>query len=124
MAETIRHASVYYQGKKVAMFSGFEETLETGNEDQVADEGWIGVSDGAKMTKLSTDAIVPVKGIGVSLIKDMLNNKYIDIGLGIVDGTIHKITMSIMRATITSEAANGTLKGKFEFSGGKPVIIG
>lgn len=124
MAKVFRHASVYYKGKKVAMFSGFEETISSGNEDMIGDGGWEGRSSGAKTTKLTTDAIIPVAGTGVSVIRDLLNDEYVDIGLGIVDGTIHKIKMGVNEASITSEAANGTLRGKFSFSGGKPELAG
>lgn len=124
MAKIFRHASVYYRGKKVAMFSGFEESIESGNEDMIGDGGWEGRSSGAKLTKLSTDAIIPVAGIGIAIIRDLLNDEYVDIGLGVVDGTVHKIKMGIDQAQVTSEAANGTLRGRFQFSGGKPEIVG
>ena len=123
-AKVFRHASVYYKSKKVAMFSGWEETIESGNEDMIGDAGWEGRSAGAKMTKLSTDAIIPVAGMQVSVIRDLLNDEYVDIGLAVVDGKIHRITMGVDSANITSEAANGTLRGRFSFSGGKPELIG
>ncbi len=124
MAQRFRHASIYYKAKKVANFSGFEETITSGNEDMIGDDGWEGRSSGAKLTKLSTDAIIPVAGVGVSVIRDLLNDEYVDIGLAVIDGAVHKIKMGVDESVITSEAANGTLRGKFSFSGGKPEIVG
>lgn len=124
MPDVFRHFSMYFKGRKVATASGNQYDIDTNNEDQIGDEGWMGVSDGAKMTKLSTDCVVPVAGVGVSIVADMLNNKYVDIGLGIVDGKVHKVKMAIMKASFTADATKGTLNGKFEFSGGKPEITG
>lgn len=122
--QRFRHASFYFKGKKVATCNALEETIQTGNEDQIGDEGWMGVSSGARMTKLSTDHIVPVAGIGVSILEAMLADEYVDVGLGIVDGKVHKLKMAIIQGTYSSSAPNGTLTGKFEFSGGAPELVG
>src|SRR5688572_21400831 len=93
-----RHASIYYESKKVADFKGFEFTISSGNEDMVGDEGWSGRSSGAKMSKLSADAIVPIAGVQISVVRDLLNDEYVDIGLGVIDGTVYKVKMGVDQA--------------------------
>ena len=124
MSEIFKHASFYYKGKKVATCSGSETTINSGDEDQIGDEGWMGTSDGATTTKFNSDHIVPVKGVGVSIVKDMLAKKYVDVASGILDGAIYKMKMRITTCSFTSQAANGTLTGRFEFRGGDPEIVG
>lgn len=123
MAQVFRHASVYYRGKKVANFSGFEEQIATGAEDVVSTHGWEGATQGTPLTKLSTDAIIPVGGVGVDVIRDALAQEYVDIGLGRVGDQIHRLRMFVVNATITSNAQTGSLRGRFEFSGPAPELV-
>ena len=118
----IRNFSLFYGGRMVATASGHEYTIDMGSEDQIGDGEWLGVSDGVPTTKLTSTEIVPVAGIGVSILQDMLARKYVDVGLGIVDGKIHKITMRARQGRYTTETAHGTLHGEFEFTGGTPKL--
>lgn len=124
MAKTIRHFSFYYKGRKAATCNSTDYNIENGGEGQIGDEGWMGRSQGAILTRLSTDHVVPVEGVGLSVVRDMLNQNYVDVGLGIVDGKIHKVEMAIASANFRGEAANGTQMGRFEFEGGKPEAVG
>lgn len=124
MGERIRHYSLYYQSKRVAWFKNKRLGYDTNDEAQVADDGYMGHSDGATMSSLSTDAIVPVKGIGVSIVEDALNKKYVKIGAGVIDGKVHKIEMRIKRCEYQTDEQTGSLTGSFEFEGGKPQLIG
>lgn len=122
--ELIRNASFYFKGKKVATCSGYTYTVSSNNEDQIGDGAWLGTTDGVNTSKLNTNCIVPVKGVGVDILTSMLAKKYVKIGLGIVDGKIHKVNMKIMNAEYETDMARGSLTGRFEFSGGEPNLAG
>lgn|SRR5690554_5572351 len=124
MSERIRHFSIYRSGRKVAQASGNSYDVNSNDEAQFADEGYIGHSDGATTTRLSTDMIVPVRRSAMNqLLEDMLAKKYIDIGLGVLGGSVHKVKMRCITCNLTGQAQNGTLTGRFEFEGGVPEIV-
>lgn len=122
--ERIRHYSVFYKGRRVGKFSAMDLTIASNDEAQLADEGYVGHSDGPITSTLETDAIVPVAGIGVTILQDMLSKKYVDIGKGIVDGKILTTSMKITQCQYTADPKNGTLNGKFRFEGGAPTVTG
>jgi hypothetical protein len=124
MSERIRHFSIYRNGRKVATASGNSYDIASNDEAQIADEGYLGHSDGATTTRLSTDLIVPVRRTAMQqLLEDMMAKKYIDIGLGILGGSVHKVKMRAVTCNHTGAAANGSLTGRFEFEGGVPDIV-
>lgn len=122
--ETIRHMSFFYKGKKVAMASGTQYDIEGNDEDQFGDEGWVGASNGAVATKIRVDVIVPVAGTRVTVVTDMLAKRYVDVGLGIVDGKIHRVNMRCRTVSFTGASQQGSLTGNWEFTGGKPELTG
>lgn len=123
-SERIRHFSIYRGSRKIAEASGNSYDINSNDEAQIADEGYIGHSDGATMTNLSTDLIVPVVRKAMQqLLDDMLAKKYIDIGLGVIGGAVHKVRMRAVKCNHTGSAQNGSLVGKFEFEGGVPDIV-
>lgn len=124
VGEVIRHMSFFYKGKKAALASGTQYDIESNDEDQFGDEGWIGSSNGAIATKIRVDTIVPVAGTRLSVVQDMLNKRYVDVGLGVVDGKIHRVQMRIRTVSFTGASQQGTLTGQWEFTGGKPEVTG
>ncbi len=124
MALVIRHASIAHNGKKVAEVMSNSYTITAGGEDLFGDDGWQGMSDGAIVCKLSADMLVPVKGISTSLLTALLQQKYVQMRISLIDGKIHQVTMKITEAKFDSDAKSGNLKGSFSFSGGKPDVTG
>jgi len=124
-AKVIRHASVFYQSKKVANATGGTLELPANFEDQIADEGWIGTTTGPKTSKVSLNAIVPIEGVGHTMRADMLNDKYVDITVGVVDGGICEIKdMKCSNVKYEWDVKVGSQTMSLEFSGGAPVWIG
>ena len=124
MGERIRHYSVYYNNKRVAWFKGKSYEIKSGDEAQIADNGYMGHSDGATQTMLKTDMVVPVKGIGISLESDLLNKKYVKIGVGVVNGKAHQVEMRMVSTSFSTDESTGALTGEINFEGGPPTVIG
>jgi len=122
--ERMRHFSLYYKGKKYAEMQSQTYSIPTNDERQIADGGYMGHSDGQTVTDLSVNAIVMVGGSSITALQDMIRKQYVDIGLGIVDGKIHRIKMRCTQAEYEGEATNGTQKVRWQFEGGEPNTTG
>jgi len=122
--KTFRQCSFFYKGRLVAVAKTGTYSINKNREQQVGETGWQGASTGPTTTTLSVDTLMPTIGTETTLLVDMLNDKYADVALALVDGKIHQLTMSIDTAEYTWDVSNGTMGGKFEFSGGKPQITG
>lgn len=116
--------SFFYKGRKVATAEGTQYDIEGNDEDVFGDEGWLGVTSGAVTSKISVDTITPIEGSGIAVIEDMLTKQYVNITLGVVEGKIHQVEMRCRTVSYTGENQAGSLKGKWEFMGGKPELTG
>lgn len=123
MQTIFRAFPLYYQNKKVAEITSGTYDVAPGDEMQVGAEGIMGYSDGTLVTKIEADCIVPVKGLSVTILSDMLAKKYVSVGL-VVDGKSHQLDMRITHASYNWDSKAGTAKGKFTFEGGKPDVVG
>ncbi len=119
----IRAASMYVGGVKIAEFEGTTYDLEGGDEEQFGDPGFLGYTDGAITTKLSATGVHPVAGMKVDLITPFLNKQDIDVGLTLINGRIHQITMRILKCNVKSSHKNGSQAGDYSFGGGEPVLV-
>ena len=125
MAEIVRHASVYYKGRKVGLATGGNLEVAGNGEDQICDQGHVGVSVGVKTSKLTLNAIVPLPGCGITVADDMLKDKYVNVSVGILDGKIWEIDdMKCISCRYEWEVARGTQTLNADFSGGKPRLSG
>lgn len=117
----VRHASLFISGRKYAEAYMTEEDVSSGDEPQYGDEGLVGMSDGAATTNLSCEAIVPVLGSSVDILKSYLLKKLdIDITYGLVNGQLHQYTVRCTNANFKGDAKAGTLVGSFKFIGKAP----
>ena len=123
MQSVIRAFPLYYKNKKVAEIVSGSYDLTPGDEVQIGAEGVIGYSDGVTMTKIETDCIVPVKGLGVTILADMLAKKYVSVGI-VVDGKSHQLDMRITHANYNWDSKSGKAMGKFVFEGPQPDVTG
>lgn len=123
--ERIRHASVYLEGKKVASAKSGSFSINSGDESQIADEGFFGHADGATTSTLSIDTIEPVRETDSKKIIDaLLQKKYIKLAIAVISGGIYEVTMRPKSVSFDWDATAGTLNGKFEFEGGEPKRTG
>lgn len=119
----IRPFPVYYKNKKVAEIASGSYDIAPGDEAQIGTDGYLGHSDGAVLTKIDAEVIVPVKGLGVTILADMLAKKYVSVGI-FADGKSHQMDMRITHAGYSWDSKSGKATGKFTFEGGAPDLTG
>jgi hypothetical protein len=121
--QIIRSAVVQFKGKKIAEIETADYEINGGDEPHFGQDGLLGYSQGAITTKISCNVVVPVAGMTTTLEDALLRKQIVTIGwLG--NGKLHQIDMLPMQAKYTSDTKAGSLKGSFEFSGGKPDVTG
>jgi hypothetical protein len=120
-----RHASIYVNNAKVAECSGNTISLNSGDESQIADDGYQGHSDGAITTSVSLETVRPIGGTGKTLMEQyMLNKTDVSvIGNSIEGKAFSWPSMRVTKADTKSEAKNGTLTGSYTLEGGRPDIV-
>lgn len=119
----IRPFPLYYKGKKVAEIRSGSYEVDSGDEPQIGTDGLLGYSDGTVITKIDTNMIVPVPGVSVTILSDMLAKKYVSIGI-FADGKSHQMDMRILKAKYDWDSQSGHALGAFSFGGGAPDITG
>lgn len=120
-----RHASLYVNGAKVAECSGSTIDIESGDEAQIGDDGFLGYSDGAITSTVSLETVRPVGGTGKKLMEEyMLNKTDVSlIGNSIEGKAFSWSSMRVTKASTKSEAKNGTLTGSYTLGSGRPDIV-
>jgi hypothetical protein len=113
---------MYLNGKKIAECFKSKTSLNSGDEPQFGDEGFLGMSDGATTTQFDFDTIVPVAGMSVAVETQLLNKNDVDFGNSLVNGKIWTVTARVTKAEYDSDAKAGTLVGSFSAMGGKPKL--
>lgn len=119
----IRPFPLYYGTKKIAEVSSGTYDVTPGDEAQIGTDGYLGHSDGATITKIDADCIVPVKGLGVTILADMLAKKYVQVGI-FADGKSQQLQMRVTHASYSWDSKTGKASGKFSFEGGSPDLVG
>lgn len=124
--EKFRAFSLYMNGKKFGMAQGHAYDLETGSELQMGDGEVLGVSHGVGTTQIVSDAIVPFGGDSNlrALEEAAIEHKLIQVGVGVLNGRIHKIDMYCSKFSYKGDNVKGTCMGSFTFIGGKPKFAG
>lgn len=118
----IRNAEIYVDNLRLGLAKSNTFDIATNKQAQAAAEGYIGHSHGVKMTKLEFDEIIPASGLRSDIIKKyLLADKAVTVGY-FFGGALATVEMEVTQATITGEALNGTLYGKFVFEGGEPDV--
>lgn len=111
---------MYINSKKVATAKSGSLEITGNDEDQIVDEGWGGASDGAVVSKLTLESLVPVTGELKAIRAAFLNKSYVKVQVTPFDGDILSIDMKCMDMKANWDNTKGTLNGSFTFSGGKP----
>jgi hypothetical protein len=119
-AKTIRSASILVNSRKVAECESNNYDVASGDEAQVGTDGYLGHSDGATMSKLTLNAIIPVAGMEIR-VKTLIDTKaYCTVSV-IVDGDAEQVVGRFVSRSYASDSKAGSLKGVFNFEGGEPV---
>lgn len=119
----MQSGSIFYSGKRIATMQNVTYRIITNDGQEVADSG-VYNTDGVVLTEISCDTISPVGGLGVSIVKDAVEHRDVDLALGLFDGHIHELKECRAKTIeFTGEVASGKQTGRFEWHGPKPVIV-
>jgi hypothetical protein len=122
MADRVfKSAPVYYDNKKVAELSGHTTSLDSGDEEQIGQDGFLGWSDGLTMMTIEADMVSPVAGISVPLLINMINKKIVTVGVP-VDGKFLQSEMRVTNMKYTSDSKAGSLKCSATLKGPQPSL--
>ncbi len=120
----VKHASIFYNGKRVATLQGCKIRIKNGSGQELADGGAYN-TDGQVTSEISADNIVPISGIGVPMLQDLVDQRNATISAGLVDGKI--LVFDDARpvdAEYASEVASGKQTAAYNYQAGKPKITG
>lgn len=118
----IRAIPLYIDGKKVAEVSEGEYDLKSGDEAQIATDGYIGHSDGAMTVSIAPTCIVPVVGMGTAVEDALFAKKYVTAGL-LVNGKFHQVDCRVVGVGYSWDWKSGKCTGKFSLEGGVPTRV-
>jgi hypothetical protein len=120
----VKHASIFYNDKKVATMTSCKVKIKNGSGQEIADGG-VYNTDGRVTSEISCDNIVPVTGMGVPMIKDLIAQKNAVISIGLLDGAI--FIFDDCRPTdveISNDVASGKQTAAHNWMAGAPKIVG
>lgn len=114
--------SIYYKGKKIAMMQSIEYTITTNDGQESTDSG-VHNTDGVLVTRVTCNTLVPVRGVGISVVDDLVNHRDVDLTLAIVDGSMHELKEARgEEGQFSGEVQSGRLTGRFTWHAGTPKI--
>jgi len=120
----VRNFSLFINGKKVGSAESSDYNLESGDELQIGDGEVFAVSEGVITGSCTLNTITPIAPTVTQTLLDALQNKkWIQLGIGLVEGKIHKVDARVKAGGWSTQMANGTLKGKYDLIFGKPTTI-
>ena len=120
----VKHASLFYgaSGKRVATLQGCKIKIKNGSGQELADGGPY-ITDGPVTSEISADNIVPVTGMGVPMIQDLIDQKTLNMSVGLIDGKIMVFDdVRPVDVEISSEVASGKQMAAFNWIAGKPKL--
>jgi hypothetical protein len=116
---TIRKADVYKDGRKMGYFETAELTVTDNGEQQIAQEGVVGDSDGAITSELTASEIVPTDGIDSGMMDSLLDQQDVAVGY-FTGGVMYNIVGRCRTGRLSTEARSGSNKGNWTIQAGKP----
>ncbi len=117
----VRHASVFYKGKRIAKMQNAKYTINTNDSQEQADDDTY-FTDGKTTVSLSCNVIVPVPGINLTVVEDALQHKTVDLTVALLNGKIHSFEARSKTLDFDTDVAAGSLKGAFEWMGKAPKV--
>jgi hypothetical protein len=120
----VKHASLFYgaTGKRVATLTGCKIKIKNGSGQELADGGPYN-TDGQVTSEISADNIVPITGMGVPMIQDLIDQATINLSVGLIDGKIMVFDdVRPLDVEISSEVASGKQTAAFNWQAGKPKL--
>jgi hypothetical protein len=119
----IRPAPVYYRSKKVAEIREGTYEIDSNDQREIAAEGYIGHTDGATTSNIQMTLIVPVPGLSIPMLADMLRKAYVKIGL-FEDAKLHNLEGRITKISYSWNHEKGENRCVGSFESGAPDLAG
>lgn len=119
----IRPAPIYYNGKKVAEIREGTYEISTNDQREITADGYIGHTDGAETSDVQMTMVVPVPGISITALPDMLAKRYVTIGI-YEDGKLHNLEGRITKMAYSWNHEKGENRVVGSFEAGKPDLAG
>ena len=119
----IRPAPLYYKGKKVAEIREGTYDIESNDQREICAEGYIGHTDGATTSSVQMTLIVPVPGLSIPLLADMLRKAYVKIGL-FEDAKLHNLEGRVTKISYSWNFEKGENRCVGSFESGAPDLAG
>lgn len=119
----IRPFPIFYKGKKVAEIREGTYEIDSNDQREITAEGYIGHSDGVTTSSVQMTLVVPVPGISITILADMLNKAYVKIGV-FADNKLHNLEgrFTKLAYSMNHEKGESRLVGTFE--SGAPDLAG
>lgn len=120
----VKHASIFYNDRRVGTMTGCEVKIKNGSGQELADGGTYN-TDGQVTSEISCDNIVPITGMGVPMIKDLIDQRNAAISVGLLDGKIYVFDdCRPVDVSIKSSVNDGKQMAAFNWIASKPKISG
>lgn len=119
----VKAGAVFYNKKRVAELQKFKYKIKNGSGQELADSGAYN-TDGKVTTEISADMIVPVTGLSISAVKDLIEQRNAEIVLGVVDGRLHVVDDARpIDVEIEGDIPSGKQTAAFNWQGGEPKLV-
>jgi hypothetical protein len=112
---------VYYKGKKVAEVREGTYEVDSNDQREIASEGYLGHTDGATTSSVQMTLVVPVPGLSVTMLPDMLAKKNVKLGL-FTDGKFHTLEGRIVKMAYAWNHERGEMRCTGSFEAGEPAL--
>jgi hypothetical protein len=110
---------MYIGGKKVAEIHSGDNDVNNNDELVIGTDGVLGHADGATVTRITANAVIPVAGTEIDLDSIRKNRQYVQVDLA-VNGKAQMCDMRLIAAKYSWDFKNGRADGSFTFEGGEP----
>lgn len=124
--QTFKNASIFTEGKKHGNAGKATLDMESGGEEYVGDDGYLGSTNGKQTSKLSFTDYVPTGGKPEQdiILRAFLTNKRVKFDMGPIGSKVFKFpSMKITKLKLETDMAKGTLSMDVDMTGGKPTLV-
>lgn len=117
----VRAFPAFIKQKKIGQVHGTTFTIQPNRQKLYGAEGFLTLSRGAVSCGVEVEAIVPVAGMDLDLLQQMILQQ--DVGVQLpIGGKQYVIDMGYTGGNITSNTETGVVQGRFTLEGGVPKI--
>lgn len=117
----VRAFPCFIKSKKVGQIHGTTFTIMPNRQKLFGAEGFLTLSRGAVSCGVEVDAIVPVGGMDIDVLAQIILQ--MDVGVQLpIGGKQYVIDMGYTGGNVQSETETGVVRGRFTLEGGIPKI--